>query len=261
MQACYDTTMQMILAPSKTMDMTKQLSYGLVTSDPRFLSQAETLAAHLKKREDIEKFMSISPTLAEKVAAMYRHWGEESAPAIYAYVGDVYKGFHADTLSKDDLLWANDHVIIMSGLYGVVRPFDIVSPYRLEMKARLSVGTQKDLYEFWDEKLAKYVDSSAGGVICNLASDEYGRPVTRHAKSRIVTPVFLDKKGNGKIGTVPIYSKMMRGVMARWIIDHRLDDPGQLKEFTGQGYAYDAAHSTDDQPAFFRPVPKPVVYR
>ena len=208
--------MQMILAPSKTMDMTGQLPQGLEISMPAFYDEATVLASHLQKREDIQKLMKISPALAEKVAGMYRHWGEKSAPAIYAYVGDVYKGFHAHTLTKEDLIWANKHMIIMSGLYGVVRPFDAVSPYRLEMKAALPVNGAKDLYEFWDKKLAGYTDAVAGGIICNLASDEYGRPVTRYAKSRVITPVFLDNKTNGKVGTVPIYSKMMCGVMARW---------------------------------------------
>jgi len=251
----------MILAPSKTMDMTGKLPNGLAASDPIFLNEARMLAAHLKTREDIEKFMHISPALAEKVAAMYRHWGEMSAPAVTAYIGDVYKGFHANTLSQADLAWANEHMIIMSGLYGAVRPFDLVSPYRLEMKAPVAIEAAKDLYEFWGGKLAKYADASADGTICNLASDEYGRPVTRYAKSRIVTPVFFDKKAGGKIGTVPIYSKMMRGVMARWIIDHRIDDPERLKEFSAQGYAYDEARSAKDQPAFYRAVPRPIVYR
>lgn len=243
------------------MTMTEKLPEGLRVSRPAFIKEAAALATHLKTRRDIENLMKISPALAEKVAAMYRHWDEESAPAILAYVGDVYKGFHADTLTKDDLVWANDHMVIMSGLYGALRPFDAISPYRLEMKASLATADGKDLYEFWSKKLADYVDTSAGGVICNLASDEYGRPVTRHAKSRIVTPVFLDKKTGSKIGTVPIYSKMMRGVMARWIIDYRIDTPDKLKEFSAQGYSYDRGRSTDDQPAFFRQVPVPIVYR
>lgn len=252
--------MQMILAPSKTMDMSASLPEGIASSTPAFIDQAAVLAAQLKHQKDIAKLMHISPALAEKVATMYQHWGERSAPAIRAYIGDVYKGFHADTLSSDDLIWANQHMFIMSGLYGVVRPFDLVSPYRLEMKASVSVNGKKDLYDFWAGTLAQYVDRRADGLIINLASDEYGRPVTRHTESRIVTPLFFDKKGSG-VGTVPIYSKMMRGVMARWIIDHRATNSSDLETFSAQGYTYDKERSKPDQPAFFRPHPKPIVYR
>jgi uncharacterized protein len=164
----------------------------------------------------------------------------------------VYKGFFAQTLSLDDITWAQKHVRILSGLYGVLRPLDKVSAYRLEMKAKLQVAGTKNLYDFWRDKVATYVDGAADGVVCVLSSDEYAKVVVAHSTCRIVTPVFLDKKPNGTIGTVPIYSKMMRGVMARWMIDHHIETPDGLKEFSMYGYSYDDTHSTEDRPAFYR---------
>lgn len=252
--------MKILLAPSKTMTMSRQLPGGCTPTTPLFLPQAKELVAAVSGTADMQKHMPMSQAIADATAQMYQRWGSEQAPAILSYVGDVYKGFYADTLSVDDLEWAQRHLYIMSGLYGVLRPFDLISPYRLEMKANIPVGTSKNLYEFWGDMLARRVDDGADGIICVVSSDEYARPITRYAKSRIVTPVFFDNKNNGKVGTVPIYSKMMRGVLARWMIDNRVNDPAELRNFSAQGYRYDATKSTPDQPAFFRTKPSPIQY-
>jgi cytoplasmic iron level regulating protein YaaA (DUF328/UPF0246 family) len=196
--------------------------------------------------------MNASDDITARAQAAYESWGDTSNAAIFAYVGDVYKGFFAQTLKIDDITWAQKHMRILSGLYGALRPLDKVSAYRLEMKAKLQVSGAKNLYDFWGDKVAACVDVEADGIVCVLSSDEYARVVVAHTSCRIVTPVFLDKKPNGVIGTVPIYSKMMRGVMARWMIDHRIETPDGLKAFSMYGYSYDATHSTDDRPAFYR---------
>ena len=250
-----------LLAPSKTMDFSPIDPHGLRPTTPAFQHQAEhvvTALRQIQNETELAKLMHVSSTIAKATKQKYRDWGKTTGPSIYAYVGDIYKGFHARRLSTDDVVWAQDHLVISSGVYGILRPLDLISPYRLEMKTKLQIGKAKDLYEFWGETLATYVDERADGIICNIASDEYGKVVTKYAKSRIVTPIFLDKRPDGSVATVPIYSKMMRGVMARWIIDHRIDDPRGLQDFAAQGYHYDAAHGTADQPAFYRETSAPI---
>lgn len=212
----------------------------------------------VKSSRDLSQVMRVSAAIADRVKHMYETWGDASEPALFAYIGDVYRWFYADTLSVDDIEWAQEHLFIMSGLYGALRPLDEVSAYRLEMKAKISVQGSKDLYDFWGERIARHIDKQAGDVLCNLSSDEYAKVVTKYTKRRVVTPVFLDNKTNGTVGTVPIYSKMMRGVMARWAIDHRVDGVDKLKEFTSQDYAYAADLSSENAPAFYRQVPKPI---
>lgn len=254
--------MQFILAPSKTMDMSPVNLRGMLPSAPKFQKDAERIVKIIKTTEDLSGLMKISPTLVQSTRGRYAAWGEETKPAIFSYAGDVYKGFYATTLTTDDLRWAQRYIWIMSGLYGALRPLDIISPYRLEMKAVLKIGDKKDVYEYWSDRLAEVVDSEADdGIICVLSSDEYARPVTRYSKSTIITPTFFDNKTDGKVGTVPIYSKMMRGVMARWVIDNRVGSVEKMKDFSAQGYSYNAKLSTENTLAFFRKNPKPIFYK
>lgn len=250
--------MIILLAPSKTMDFASVPPTALKSTHPYFLPQAESIVDRMRGIPDIKEVMSVSDGIAQTTRASYAQWGGVTQPAIYAYVGDVYKGFFARTLSREDLEWAQRHLRILSGLYGALRPLDYVSAYRLEMRAKLAVADAKDLYDFWGRDVAAFVDADAEGIVCVLSSEEYAKVVTADTSCRIITPVFLDKKQNGKIGTVPIYSKMMRGVMARWMIDNRVTTPDQLKDFSLYGYSYDKAHSTDDGPAFYREVMTPL---
>lgn len=253
--------MIVLLAPSKTMNFTPVTGLPVSPSTPFFYTQAKRIVDEIRSTNDIATLMNVSADIARKTVIAYEKWGRQTNPAAYAYVGDVYKGFFAQTLTGEDIIWAQDHIRILSGLYGVLRPLDFVSAYRLEMKAKLQVGQAKNLYEFWGDKIARYVDADANGMICVLSSDEYAKAVTAHTKSRLVTPVFLDKKPSGKIGTVPIYSKMMRGVMARWIIDHRVDTPDGLHAFSMYGYNYDARSSTQDKPVFYREIMTPLRFQ
>jgi cytoplasmic iron level regulating protein YaaA (DUF328/UPF0246 family) len=250
--------MIILLAPSKTMNFQPVSSLSVPTTMPHFYAQAVEIVHTVCQMDDLAPLMRTSRTIADKTKSAYARWGEKNNPSLYAYVGDVYKGFYAPTLTSDGITWAQKHVFILSGLYGALRPLDLISAYRLEMKAKLPVGPAKNLYEFWGNKVAKYVDDAADGVICVLSSDEYAKVVTAHTGCRVITPVFLDKKPNGMIGTVPIYSKMMRGVMARWLIDNHIDTPERIIEFSMYGYSYDAGHSIDDRPAFYREVMTPL---
>lgn len=248
--------MQIILAPSKTMVMDYPKS--VAATKPRFINEARLIVDAIREVPDISRLMHVSSDIVKNVRTMYDNWPQTRAPALFAYRGDVYRWFFVDTLTEDDLAWAQHHIVILSGLYGGIRPLDAISPYRLEMKTKLRVDGAKDLYDFWGKKVAAMIDQTPDNVICNLASEEYAKIVTKYTKKRVVTPVFLDKKNNGTIGTVPIYSKMMRGVMARWIIDRRIDSPDGLTDFSLQGYRYDAARSKQDTPSFYRDNPKPI---
>ncbi|MEP6710665.1 MAG: YaaA family protein [Candidatus Saccharibacteria bacterium] len=251
-----------LLAPSKTMNLT---SHKMVvpTSKPQFLSEAAEIVNVVQSLDDsdLAKLMKVSMAISQATHGKYQQWGKVTQPAVYVYRGDVYKGFYSDTLSQDDLVWANEHIMILSGLYGLLRLSDEVSAYRLEMGLKLPIGTAKNLYEFWGNRLAEWIETQADGVVCILSSQEYAKPVTAHIKrSELVMPVFTDNKPNGKVGTVPIYSKMMRGVMARWIIDHRVNTPEGLRDFTGHGYAFDTIHSTRLRPVFHRNEMKPLQF-
>jgi cytoplasmic iron level regulating protein YaaA (DUF328/UPF0246 family) len=242
------------------MNFTPVTSPGLTTTEPHFHAQAVQIVQAVLETKKLPEILHASDAIVEKTRHAYAQWESQTNPAIHAYAGDVYKGFYASTLDADDIRWAQEHIFILSGLYGVLRPLDRISAYRLEMKAKLAVGEAKDLYSFWGDTIAKLVDERAGGTICILSSDEYAKVVTAHTRSRIVTPVFMDKKPNGVIGTVPIYSKMMRGVMARWIIDNRVDDLVDLCLFQGHGYRYSPERSSADKPVFCRPEMKPLVF-
>ena len=250
--------MQILLAPSKTMITEYTLPKGCEVTAPHFMPDARRIVRSIRDQADIAALMHVSDTITRTVRTMYDEWGKDQAPALYAYKGDVYRWFFAETLSRDDLEWVQERLFILSGLYGALRPCDLVSPYRLEMKTKLPVEGNEDLYDFWGTRIAQYIDEVDDAIICNLSSEEYAKVVTKWTRKRVVTPVFVDNKNNGTVGTVPIYSKMMRGVMARWIIDHRITSPDELAMFESQGYKYDAIRSTKDAPVFYRPTPKPI---
>jgi len=257
--------MLILLAPSKTMDVAGKVPSFVRDERPLFIQKASVLAGAIKRLNisEIERYMHVSPAIAARVQAMYKKWQpEKGKPALWAYRGDVYKGMKADFLDEASAEWAQKHLLIMSGLYGMVRPFDTIGAYRLEMKASIPIHTAKSVYDFWGVTLTDYVERHACGLVYNLASDEYARPVIgKLPKSvRIVTPAFYDNRPNGTVGRAPIYNKMMRGVMARWMIDNRVKTPEGLQDFSRHGYAYDAARSTVNNPAFYREEMMPLIF-
>jgi len=251
-----------ILTPSKTMDFVTPTPNFVGVTAPLFADEAAALRSTLAKYSilQIAKLMNVSQPLAEKTHAMLTDTAQKQA--FWAYDGDVFKGVQAKTMSADDAVFAQEHVLVPSGLYGLVRPFDMISPYRLEMKAKLSTKSAKNLYEFWNDKLGRYVDAHASGEVLMLSSYEYARTIIPYVsrETRIVTPAFIDTKPNGKEEQIAIYNKMMRGVMGRWVIDNKIDSLDDLANFSDHGYSYSPERSTDDKPVFFRAVMKPLVF-
>ena len=238
------------------MAMTTDCPLPITPETPLFIDQAANIAAKVAglSIEKIMIVMQVSQPLAEAVQGFYADW-EASKPgklALWTYRGDVYKGLQAGSLSNADADWAQQHLIIASGLYGTLRPFDGIQAYRLEMKTSLAIGRSKNLYDFWGSRLSESVAAQAYDWVCNCCSEEYSRPIVGGLKLPVITPVFFDTKPNGSIGTVPIYSKMMRGVFARWMIDNRITSPEQLTAFMAHGYSYDVSRSQPNFPGFSR---------
>lgn len=249
-----------ILTPSKTMDFEVPAPDFAAMTTPLFADEAVLLRSALANYSvaRIATLMNVSQLLAEKTHNMFLD--NSTKQAFWAYDGDVFKGVQAKTMTADDATFAQEHVVVPSGMYGLVRPYDMISPYRLEMKAKLVVSPAKNLYEFWSDKLGKHVDSRASGEVLMLSSYEYARTIIPFVSktTRIVTPAFIDTKPNGKEEQVAIYNKMMRGVMARWVIDNKINSLSDIMAFQAHGYTYDAERSTNDKPVFYRPVMVPL---
>lgn len=253
-----------LLAPSKTLDFDTPTPDFVTPTEPLFQRRAKELVREIASLSyaDMKQLMQVSDALTDSTVQLYKEWRRVQKPALWAYKGDVYRGVKAQNLTQAEAEWAQQHIMILSGLYGVLRPYDAISPYRLEMKAKLAVGSTRNLYEYWGDKLAKIVADRANGVVCVLSSDEYAKAVVKYLPKdiRVVTPVFYDAKPSGKVGIAPIYSKMMRGVVARWMIDNRVDTSEKLADFSAHGYSYDLARSTPNFPAFYRKTMAPLVF-
>ena len=237
------------------MDFDSPSSYDVELSDLLFSEYSKKIQAELSTYDKpaMAKLMKISDKLAEHVVDLYANPSGKRKAAIYAYRGDVYRGLNVDSLSKRDVEWANQHIIIPSGLYGLVRPFDGIEEYRLEMKTRLRVDGHASLYDFWGDKLARYVESVDNTVLV-LASDEYAKAIISQLgnKTRVVEVIFRDKSINGDMKIVPIYSKIMRGVMAHYIIENNIDEPEGLSDFNQFDYIFNAKNSSKNRLVFDR---------
>jgi cytoplasmic iron level regulating protein YaaA (DUF328/UPF0246 family) len=209
----------------------------------------------------IGSLMSISDSLAQLNVARYASWSKKftpdnSRPAMLAFDGDVYEGLDARSLSARQLDWAQKHLRILSGLYGLLRPLDLMQPYRLEMGTRLATKRGKDLYAFWGDQITEALNESLtvakAQALVNLASEEYFKSVKPAKLDRpVITPVFEEWKGGGyKI--VSFFAKRARGLMARYAIEHKLTKPEQLKDFDSEGYAFDAKASNEARWIFRR---------
>lgn len=251
-----------IISPAKTINMNK---VKLVSkySEPLFLEQAALLIDELKKYSppEMESLMKINSDLAELNFRRHIIWSKNhnydgSKQALLAYSGMVYQGLDAVTLKEDQLHFAQEHLRILSGLYGVLRPLDLIMPYRLEMGTKLKNIRGKDLYVFWKKIITEHfineLNTQENKTLINLASNEYSSAIdTMKLKSKIITPVFKDySKGSYKV--ITIYAKKARGQMARFISENAIDNPEDLKEFNVEGYSYDEYKSTDTQWMFLR---------
>jgi cytoplasmic iron level regulating protein YaaA (DUF328/UPF0246 family) len=257
--------MLMVISPAKTLDYSSPLAcseYSL----PQHLDEAQQLIAQLRELspQQIAELMSLSDKLAGLNAARYAEWQPDFSPqnarqALLAFRGDVYTGMDADSFTADDFLFAQQHLRILSGLYAVLRPLDLMQPYRLEMGTKLANPRGKNLYEFWGERISGWLNEALAAqgddVLINLASNEYFSAVQKKAlRARVIETEFRDLK-NGQYRIISFYAKKARGLMARYIIRNRLQDPLQLREFDLGGYAFCAASSAPDRLVFLRDIP------
>lgn len=251
-----------VLSPAKTLDY-ESPSITDQMSTPQFMDQSALLVddARTLAPDDIRSLMGVSEAIASLNHERFMNWAPESTTAnakqaILAFKGDVYTGLEAETMSTNDLEFAQAHLRILSGLYGLLRPLDLMQPYRLEMGLKFSNQRGKNLYEFWGERITDAINadlSSAGTeTLVNLASNEYFKAVkTKSLNADIITPQFKDLK-NGQYKMISFFAKKARGVMARYIIDNQLTDPDQLKSFTGSGYYFSAEQSSGNNLVFLR---------
>jgi cytoplasmic iron level regulating protein YaaA (DUF328/UPF0246 family) len=254
--------MLFLLSPAKSLDYESPLP-SVNASQPQFVAQSTELISTLKKKtpQQIAELMDLSEALSKLNVDRYKAWtpqftDDNARPAVLAFNGDVYEGLDAKTLKPKDLQWAQDHLAILSGLYGVLRPLDLMQPYRLEMGTTLKHGKKNNLYQFWGSQIADYLNQQLAGqkdpVIVNLASQEYFKSVDRKVlQARVVECVFQDFK-NGQYKIISFFAKRARGLMARFAIEHKVKTIEQLKAFNSQGYAFAADISQPDTLVFRR---------
>lgn len=255
--------MIVLLSPAKSLDFSAS-GLDVKATKPAFPERTAHIARAAKKltRPKIKKLMKLSDDLADLNYQRFQSFEPDrdaKAPAALIFAGDVYRGLDARSLDAADMDWAQDHVRILSGLYGLLKPLDGIQPYRLEMGTKLKIGRKDNLYQFWGAGIAEAVDEAASdGVVVNLASNEYFSAVDQKAlQGRVVTPVFKEITDKGEARVMGFYAKYARGLMARWIIENRIDAPERLKDFNIDAYKYDAAASDGDQWVFSRPKPAP----
>lgn len=251
-----------VISPSKTLNFESN-AYRHHTL-PFFSSQIQTLAAHMKtlSRSDLETLMNISPKLSALNHQRYQDFAgnftlENSKQALLAFKGDVYQGILVDEYSDEDFNFAQNHLRILSGLYGLLRPLDLIQPYRLEMGTRLSGPWGNTLYHFWDNQITEHLDhdikaSKGAPLLVNLASNEYVKAVRASTlKADMLNIVFKENKA-GTLKVIGIHAKRARGLMVDFIIRNRIDDPENLKDFSGNGYGYSPELSDEKEWVFTR---------
>lgn len=244
-----------IISPSKTLDYQRPLITQKHTL-PQFISYSEKLITDCKKLtvDDLAKLMSISPKLAEINHERFQNWHSDfnlnnARQAILAFKGDVYEGLDVEDFNDNDLQFAQSHLRILSGLYGVLRPLDLIQPYRLEMGIRLKNGNNSNLYQFWGDHLTdhlnKELSKSTHPTLINLASNEYFKVIKpKQLKATIIQPIFLDQS-KGEYKVISFYAKKARGLMSRYIIKNGIDKSNDIKDFNLSGYQFDSKRSTE----------------
>ena len=251
-----------VLSPAKTLDFDTPPVTGTSTQ-PALLDDSEVLVEELRTLSPakISALMSVSDKLGVLNRNRFKNWQtpftrDNAKQAVLAFKGDVYRGLDAESFSADEFKFAQKHVRILSGLYGVLRPLDLMQPYRLEMGTRFANERGKDLYAFWGDRITaalnKQLKALKSDTLINLASVEYFKSVNADAlKADIVAPVFLDEK-NGTYKIISFHAKKARGLMTGWIVRNKIDDPKKLKKFDVAGYRYSAEMSEPGKPTFLR---------
>jgi uncharacterized protein len=254
--------MLILISPAKTLDFATSALINEYTLS-EYLPKSRQLISKLKKLkpEQISKLMNISPKLGQINYERFREWNLDedttnSKQAVFAFKGDVYIGLDIDQFTEDDLKYTQDHLRILSGLHGILKPLDLIQAYRLEMGTKLNVGGKNNLYAFWGDLITKSLNKDLADqqtdVLVNLASDEYFKSINlKKLDAKVITPVFRDFK-NGSYKFLSFYGKKARGMMTRFILKHRLTNPEDLKLFEEEGYYYNENRSTGDKMMFFR---------
>ena len=254
--------MLLVLSPAKSLDYETPPTIPDSTL-PEFVNESALLIKELKKLslKDVAQLMAISDKLAALNVARYADWSkkfstENSKQAILAFNGDVYEGLNAATFNKKQMKFAQDHLRVLSGLYGVLRPLDLMQPYRLEMGTSFVNSRGKDLYAFWGDRVTLKLKDELNGhknpILLNLASDEYFKVIRPAVLGKeVVSPVFQDEK-DGKFKIISFYAKRARGLMARYVIENSLDKVKDIEDFNLEGYKFSAKESTSTKPVFRR---------
>jgi cytoplasmic iron level regulating protein YaaA (DUF328/UPF0246 family) len=257
--------MLVVISPAKRLDWTEK---NVTVTDPAMQLDAVRLAKTARNLtlRQLKDLMDLSDDLARLNRTRFLDFAEAPdpenvRPAAMAFAGDTYQGLEAASLDADELAWAQDHLRILSGLYGLLRPLDAIQPYRLEMGSRLKTRRGATLYDYWGQALSKVLNAQAEvletDVLINCASQEYFGAIAPNAlKLRVITPSFMEDKSDGKgPKIVSFFAKKARGAMARFIIQNRVVDPAHLCDFDTGGYEFQPQSSTPDAPVFVRPYP------
>ncbi|UTD14008.1 peroxide stress protein YaaA [Tenacibaculum mesophilum] len=252
--------MKIIISPAKSLDFESKATTDVYTQ-PRFLEQSEKLNKKLKtlSRKKISELMKISDDLASLNYDRNQGWQppfslDNAKQAVFAFTGEVYRGIDASSISEDKIPVLQEKLRILSGLYGLLKPLDLIQPYRLEMGTKLKVGRRENLYKFWDTTLAESLNEELGDgeLLINLASTEYFKALPKkELKVPMITPVFKDFK-NGQYKTIMTFAKKARGLMVRYIIDNNVETLEELKGFDVEGYGFSEEMSTETELVFTR---------
>lgn len=256
--------MIVLLSPAKLMNFEDAPSPA--PTQPELLARAAILSKTTRNltRAKIKQMMGLSDDLAQLNYERFRAFDPENTagnPALLTFSGEVYRGLDARTLDPDSLTWTQDHLRILSGLYGLLRPLDRIQPYRLEMGTRIKTRRGETLYDYWGSDIANALnarlENSGSRTLINLASNEYFKAVDKKTLKADIVDVSFKEEKDGKSRPLFMFTKLARGLMARWIIENRVSDPGQLRDFNIDGYRFDATASSDDRLEFTRPQPAP----
>ena len=251
-----------VISPAKTLDFDTPTVTEAFTQ-PAHLTQSRKLVRRMRQLsgQELTKLMNVSGNIADLNQQRFKNWKtpfkpENARQAIFAFKGDVYIGLDAYSMTAQNVDFAQHHLRILSGLYGVLRPLDLMQPYRLEMGTRIDTDVGNNLYQFWGERITKALNQelkqSDSNTLINLASNEYFKSIKpKLLKADVITPVFKDYN-KGSYQVIGFFAKKARGLMARYLIDNEIDSPAELMNFAAEGYAYNTAMSTSHQWVFTR---------